>query len=100
MVICYFSFFLFFNHLSLLFIYSSLQPISSLLVYKNYSLIKNYLLICFILTLKLYLVYPLISFITADGVMFLPTFCYCHSCSFERISEFLTFPIHTTDILI
>ena len=42
---------------------------------------------------------PHTSFITADLIMFLPSFFSCHYYSFECICEVLTFPKDTTENL-
>ena len=63
-----------------------------------YYLINNYLLTCSLITLKIYLVYTIISIFYYSWPNYVsPHFFFsCRYYSFEYISEVLTFPIDTT----
>ena len=85
----------FFYYLPLLFIYSLPLLIASLLVF---FIILQLFINFFSYIFKRTLILPY-NFITADLIMFLPSFFPCHYYPFEYISEILTFPKDTIDIL-
>ena len=79
--------------LSIFVIYLSLLLIATSLII----LLNNYLLICSLITLKIYLVHATISLLLLlTKLCFSSGFFSCHYYSFKYIREIQTFPIDTT----